>query len=455
MKVHFIAIGGSVMHNLAIALKKKGYEVSGSDDQIFDPARSNLQKHQLLPQATGWHPEKIHKGLDAVILGMHAHSDNPELEKARQLNLKIWSFPEYIYEQTKNKKRVVIGGSHGKTTITSMVMHVLRHAGIRFDYMVGARIEGFDTMVGLSRDAKIAVFEGDEYLSSPIDPRPKFHLYQPHIAVISGISWDHINVFPTFEDYLEQFHVFTRKIRPKGTLIYFNGDSQTVDVARHARKDIRKVAYGEHPRNPDGTKLLTGEGREIPFHLIGAHNAANAMAAMQVVRALGLDNDVFYQAIPSFKGASRRLQVLAENDQSTIFLDFAHAPSKLKATISAVKKRFPNRKLVACMELHTFSSLNKDFIGQYAHTMDQADLPVVYYNPETIRHKDLEMIEPAEVREAFALERLRVYTDVGQLKGDLLHLGMKNTNLLLMTSGNFNGINLYELSSQMLPEASS
>lgn len=450
MKVHFIAIGGSVMHNLAIALHIKGYEVSGSDDQIFDPAKSRLEKHQLMPHQTGWFPEKIHQGLDAVILGMHARPENPELLKARQLGLKIWSFPEYLYEQTKNKKRVVIGGSHGKTTITSMVMHVLRESGINFDYMVGALIEGFDTMVGLNHEAEVAVFEGDEYLSSPIDPRPKFHLYKPHIAVISGIAWDHINVFPTFKEYLEQFKIFTEKIEPGGTLIYYRDDQQTARIVKNARSDIKKKGYSRHTRSPDGTQLINAAGKKIPFRLFGDHNAANVLAAYEVCRALGITEQIFYQAISAFKGSAKRLEKLGENNHAAVFLDFAHAPSKLKATISAVKQRFPARKLVACIELHTFSSLNKSFISQYAHTMDQANIAMVYFNPQTLQHKNLEMLKPDQLREAFALKRLYVYTDIQTLQADLLRISLHKGNLLLMTSGNFNGMDLHALTNKIL-----
>ena len=450
MKVHFVAIGGSVMHNLAIALHVKGYEVTGSDDQIFDPARGRLEKHQLLPPQPGWHPGRIHRDLDAVILGMHARPENPELQKARDLGLKIWSFPEYLYEQTKDKKRVVIGGSHGKTTITSMIMHVLRESGVRFDYMVGAQIEGFDTMVGLSHQAEVAVFEGDEYLSSPIDPTPKFHLYKPHIALISGIAWDHINVFPSFDQYLEQFRVFTEKIEPGGILIYYSDDPYAARIAENAGDNITKTGYQRHPRSQDGKHLITAAGKKVPFHLFGGHNAANVMAALKVCRELAIDERDFYRFIQTFKGASKRLEKLGENNHTAVYLDFAHAPSKLQATISAVQERFPSRRLVACMELHTFSSLNKDFISQYKHTMDQADVAMVYYNPETIRHKNLDMLQPQDIRQAFSLETLKVYHNIHQLREDLLSFSYDTTNLLLMTSGNFNGIDLQALTSKIL-----
>ncbi len=453
MKVHFIALGGSAMHNLAIALHKKGYQVSGSDDQIFDPARSRLAEYGLLPAKLGWHPQRVHQQLDGVILGMHAREDNPELQKARQLRLKIWSFPEYLYEQTHNKKRVVIGGSHGKTTITAMVMHVLRYAGIAFDYMVGAYIEGFETMVGLSREAKIAVFEGDEYLASSIDPRPKFHLYKPHIAVISGIAWDHINVFPTFEQYLHQFELFAKYIEPRGSLIYYEEDHHVADLAGKARSDIGKTPYREHPRSDNGNYLKTPRGEEVAFQLFGRHNAANARAALEVSRKLGLSDELFYQAMATFTGASQRLQKLVETPKAAVYLDFAHAPSKLKATIAAVKEHYPRRTLIACMELHTFSSLNKNFLHQYHHTMQQADQPIVYFNPETIRHKKLEMIHARDIQNAFNDRRIRIYQDSNQLVNDLLQTPMDNKVLLMMTSGNFNGTDLHRLASRLLTPA--
>jgi len=438
------------MHNLAMALHNKGFRVTGSDDEIFEPSKSRLDSYGLLPEKTGWDPDRITSGLDGVILGMHAKKDNPELIRAQELGIKIWSFPEYIYEQSRDKKRVVIGGSHGKTTVTSMIMHVLAEAGIRFDYMVGARIEGFETMVGLDPQSTLAVFEGDEYLSSPIDPRPKFHLYHPHIAVISGIAWDHINVFPTFDDYREQFHRFANKIAPGGTLIYFRPDHYAAEVAGNVRNDIEAIPYQQHPHSPSEKALLTDNHGPIPFSLFGAHNAANVQAALEVCRKLGIEDHTFYQSISSFRGAARRLEKISENDQTIVFQDFAHAPSKLQATIEAVKSRYPRRKLIACMELHTFSSLNKKFIHQYNHTMDQADLPIVYFNPQTIRHKKLEMLSREDILSAFNNPALQVYEDSEKLQSDLISMPKENTNLLLMTSGNFNGLNLTDLASQMV-----
>lgn len=449
MRIHFIAIGGSAMHNLAIALHKKGYKVTGSDDEIFEPSRTRLEKYGLLPQTAGWNPALITADLDAVILGMHARSDNPELIKAQELNLKIFSYPEFLYEQTRDKTRVVIGGSHGKTTITSMIMHVLHQNHMIFDYMVGAQIEGFETMVGLSEEATAAIFEGDEYLSSPADPRPKFHLYHPHISVISGIAWDHINVFPTFENYVSQFREFARLTEPGGTLIYYAGDPLLKQIAAE-QHHIKTEEYQEHPHVVEDriTYLKTGD-REIRLKIFGNHNLQNISAAKAVCLALGVTGEQFYRAIRSFSGAARRLEILSENDHTSVFRDFAHSPSKLKATTQAVKEQFPERKLVACMELHTFSSLKKEFLPQYRNCMDEADLAFVYYNPQTVEHKKLESITPEMVSDGFGKPGLKVTVDSEELFTQLLQMDWKNTNLLLMSSGTFNGQDLPSLARQI------
>lgn len=451
MRVHFIAIGGSAMHNLAIALYKKGYQVTGSDDEIFEPSKSRLKNLGLLPEKEGWFPERITPELDAVILGMHARQDNPELVRAQELGLKIFSYPEYLYEQTKDKIRVVIGGSHGKTTITSMIMHVLRYNQIKFDYMVGAQLEGFDTMVSLTENAKIAVFEGDEYLSSPIDRRPKFHLYFPNIALLSGIAWDHINVFPTFPFYVEQFQIFADLIQPNGSLIYFGNDENLQQVAAKTRDNAQKLSYQAHPSIiENGITYLVSGDKKIQLQIFGDHNLQNISAAQLVCRQLGLKDEQFYAAIAEFKGAARRLEVLAETNDCVVFNDFAHSPSKLKATTEAVKKQFPERKLVACLELHTFSSLKKEFLPQYKNCMDAADLAIVYFNPHTIEHKKLEPITEQQVAEAFDSPNLLVSIDSDELFDFLKELNWQNTNLLLMTSGNFSGKNLKELANELV-----
>jgi len=446
MHIHFIAIGGSAMHNLAIALHKKGFKVSGSDDEIFEPSKSRLQQYNLLPDEFGWYPEKLTRDIDAIILGMHARQDNPELIRAQQLGLKIYSYPEYLYEQTKDKTRVVIGGSHGKTSITSMIMHVLKTNQVDFDYMVGAKLEGFDTMVSLNHESNIAVFEGDEYLSSPIDDRPKFHLYHPNIALLSGVAWDHINVFPTFENYLSQFRRFIDLIEKNGSLIYYQGDQHLREMALQVRTDVSAQEYGEHPSVVENgvTYLLFGD-RKIRLQVFGDHNLQNIAGAKLVCDKLGISDEKFYMAMSSFKGAARRLEVLAQNESCTVFYDFAHSPSKLKATTEAVKKQFSDRTLVAVMELHTFSSLKKEFLPHYRACMEAADQAFVYFNPHTIEHKRLEPISREQVVKAFDKEGLLVFTDPDELFEMLRALDWNNKNLLIMTSGNFSGKDIKEV----------
>lgn len=451
MRIHFIAVGGSAMHNLALALHEKGYCVSGSDDEIFEPSRSRLEKAGLLPSQWGWFPEKITPGLDAVILGMHAREDNPELVKARELGIRIYSYPEYLYEQTKTKKRVIVGGSHGKTTTTSMIMHVLKNCGIKFDYMVGALLEGFDTMVHLSHESRIAVFEGDEYLSSPIDPRPKFHHYHPDIAILTGIAWDHMNVFPTFDNYVEQFARFIENIEENGSLIYFGGDENIRKIADKAHPSVSRIPYEAFPHvNREGRTFLRNDQEETPLKIFGLHNMQNLSAAYRACLELGISKADFLRAIASYKGAAKRLQKIAETERAVAYLDFAHSPSKLKATIEAVKAQYPERKLIACMELHTFSSLNTAFLPQYKGCMQQADTALVFFNPEVVRHKKLPAITAEEVKKGFADSRIQVFTDNQELQDYLYSQSYADTILLIMTSGNFCGIDLKEMASQLL-----
>ena len=450
MRIHFIAIGGSAMHNLAIALHKKGYQVTGSDDEVFEPSKSRLEKYGLLPQQDGWHPESITPEIDVLILGMHARPDNPELKRAQELGLKIYSYPEYLYEQTKDKTRIVLGGSHGKTTITSMVMHVLKSNQIDFDYMVGANLEGFETMVSLKEETKIAVFEGDEYLSSPIDRRPKFHLYHPHVALLSGIAWDHINVFPTFENYVEQFRIFADQVEENGSLIYFEGDENLKKIATNARMDISTSPYKEHDSVvEDGVTYLKYGERQIRLQVFGDHNLQNIAGAKFVCEKIGISDEQFYRAMTSFKGAARRLETLSENENCTVFYDFAHSPSKLKATTAAVKKQFTNRQLVAVMELHTFSSLKKEFLPQYKGCMDEADEAFVFFNPKTLEHKRLAPITKEEVAQAFSKDGLKVFTDTEALFNQLRQKSWENKNLLIMTSGNFSGQDLKAIAKEI------
>ncbi|MBN2237169.1 MAG: peptidoglycan synthetase [Bacteroidales bacterium] len=451
MKIHFIAIGGAAMHNLAIALHLKGNQVVGSDDEIFEPSKSRLKKYGLLPAEFGWFPEKITHNLDAVILGMHARNDNPELIRAKELAIPIFSYPEYLYEQSKDKTRVVIGGSHGKTTITAMVLHVLQTLGYAPDYMVGSKLEGFEVMVKLSNEAKIMVLEGDEYLSSPIDLRPKFHLYKPHIALLSGIAWDHMNVFPTFEKYVEQFEQFVSLIEKDGSLVYSADDEQVVKVAKNRRDDIRAFPYHQADSYiQDGKTIVVFEAKRYPLHVFGKHNLQNINGSRYVCEALGVKSKDFFEAISSFAGTSNRLELIAKNSNTIIYKDFAHSPSKLKATTNAVKMQYEESKLLACMELHTFSSLNKNFLSQYEHAMDAADIPVVYFNPVTLKHKKLPPITAEEVKVAFANENLFVFTDTSDLKVFLLKQNWTKMNLLFMSSGNFGGMDYETVSEEIL-----
>lgn len=450
MRVHFIAIGGAVMHNLAIALVNKGYKVSGSDDEIFDPALTNLKNSGILPEEFGWYPEKITPDIDAVILGMHARGDNPELERARKLGLKIYSFPEYIFEQSRRKTRVVIAGSHGKTTITSMVMHVLRQRQIDFDYLVGARIRGFDIMVKLS-DAPLIVIEGDEYLTSALDLRPKFMHYHPHITLISGIAWDHINVFPDYQGYEDQFSKLIESMDSGGSLVWCAGDEALRRVVEQTPYHGQLIGY-DLPRfeNAGGVTWLTdgNNGNRYRLNLFGKHNLFNISGAREVCKLLGVSEMDFNQAISSFEGAANRLERIAEKEDGIIFRDFAHAPSKLKATVEAVKDQFPGRKLIAVMELHTYSSLSKHFLPHYKASLDKADAPVVFFDEHAIALKKLTPITPEDVKAGFANPNLKVFTDPVKLEAFIVSRYQANTNLLLMSSGKFGGMDIAALAEQ-------
>ncbi len=452
MKVHLIAIGGSAMHNMAIALYEKGIVVTGSDDEIFEPSKTRLQKRGLLPEIEGWYPEKISAELEAVIVGMHARKDNPELLRAQELGLRIFSYPEYIYEQTKNKTRIVIGGSHGKTSTTAMILHVARHSNVDCDFLVGAQLEGFDCMVRFTEGAKFAIIEGDEYLSSPTDLRPKFHLYNPDIALLTGIAWDHINVFPTFENYVQQFEIFLDKITPGGSLVYCYADSEVKRISEAHSGDWKKIPYSVHPHTVrDGVTFLSTDSGEVPLIIFGEHNLQNLQGALEVWRLMGISDAEFYDAMRSFKGAARRLELVKETTGSVIYKDFAHSPSKLKATTAAFKSQFTGRRLVACMELHTFSSLNANFLGEYKDSMQAADKAYVYFNPHTIEHKKLPPISPQQVKEAFASDNVEVFTDSNLLMQELKAQSWRDANLLLMTSGNFDGVDFVQLADELLP----
>ncbi len=450
MRVHFIAIGGSAMHNLAIALKLKGFNVSGSDDEIFEPAKSRLEKHSLLPNEIGWNPDKIDNTIEAVILGMHAKSDNPELLKAKELGLKIYSYPEYLYEASKDKTRIVVGGSHGKTTITAMILHVMQNLGIATDYMVGAKLEGFDVMVKMS-DAPYMVLEGDEYLSSPMDLRPKFHLYKPDIAIINGIAWDHINVFPTFEIYVEQFKIFADKITENGSLVYFQDDENICNIAKQARNDVKKLPYREITHRIENNRtIVICEGKEYPLQIFGKHNLINLNAAMTALEQIGVKKSDFLSAIQSFKGASKRLEIVKESKTQAFYTDFAHSPSKLKATVEAMKNQYSERKLTACMELHTFSSLTKEFLIQYKGTMQEVDSAAIYFNSHALELKRLPNLDKDMILDSFDKMGLKVFTTTQEVLQFIRENSQNGENILMMSSSNFGGLDLKELANEII-----
>ena len=448
MRIHLIAIGGSAMHNLAIALQCNHHTVSGSDDEIYNPAKNRLEKVGLLPEKIGWDPERITNEIDFIILGMHARKDNPELLKAKELQIPILSYPEYIYNHTKGKKRVVIAGSHGKTTTTAMILHVLKALDQDFDYLVGAQLDDFENMVQLS-DAPLMVIEGDEYLSSPIDLRPKILHYKPHISVITGIAWDHINVFPTFENYVDQFKSYVESIESGGTLFFYKRDEILSQIAQEI-SGINQLGYEAfHAEILNGKSIVEHQGRQVQLEIFGKHNLENLKAAFLVCKELGVTEDEFFDKIKSFKGAAKRMQVLKEKKNSLFLQDFAHAPSKVKATIKAVKDQFSNRKLIACLELHTFSSLNKKFLEEYFESMDAADQAFVYFSEHTLKMKKLPPITEEDIQKAFSHKNLKVLTDNSILVNELKNMNWTNQNLLMMSSGTFNGLNLKDLADSL------
>lgn len=451
MRVHFIAIGGAVMHNLAIALHKKGYNVTGSDDEIFEPSRSRLDKYGILPSELGWDISRITSDIDTIILGMHARGDNPELMRAREIGIKIMSFPEYFFEQTKTKKRIVVAGSHGKTTTTAIIMHVFKSLGIRFDYMVGSSIDGYETMVGLSDYSQIAVLEGDEYLTSALDKRPKFHLYMPDIAILNGIAWDHMNVFPTFENYIDQFRIFIEKITEGGSLIYFDGDEEVKKLALASGRKIHKVPYKVHGyfQNKTGFYAAT-HNRVVPVKIFGEHNMQNLSAAREACVAAGVTEDDFYNAVQSFEGTSKRLQKLNENINGSVYIDFAHSPSKVKATVDAISSRYPGRDIIACLELHTYSSLNIDFLPQYKDTLEKASFAFVYFNPHAIRLKRLPDLSTEMVQDAFGRGNIAVYDNSGEMFSFIRQQNYQDPVYLFMSSGDYDGFNLQSLTEELL-----
>lgn len=447
MKIHIIAIGGSIMHNIAIDLKNNGHTVTGSDDDIHEPSLSRLSQHHLLPEKLGWFPEKITKDIDIVILGMHARKDNPELIKAQKLGLKIYSYPEYIFQNSINKKRIVIGGSHGKTTITSMILYVLKQNNISTDYLVGAQIEGFDTMVKITTSNNLLIAEGDEYLASPIDLRPKFLIYKPYIAVISGIAWDHINVFPTYDDYKNSFIKFIHSIEPNGILIYNSTDAEVSDVIKKSnRKDIQLIPYSYPDYQIENGRVIIHYKQQIfPLKVFGKHNLQNSEAARLVCEQLGIDSKIFYTNLTNFLGASKRLEKWIEQNNTIVYRDFAHAPSKVKATIDAVKELYNNKKIIAAFELHTYSSLNEKFLSEYKNVLSKADYKIVYFDAHTLQIKKMPLLDKDKIKQGFNDADIIVLDNKQELLNTLKNIDIADKITLLMSSGTFSDLTKDEL----------
>ncbi|MDX2246385.1 MAG: Mur ligase family protein [Bacteroidia bacterium] len=448
MKVHFIAMGGSIMHSLAIALDQAGYVVSGSDDQIYNPAYTKLKDAGLLPEKEGWHPERITPDLDAVILGMHAFDDNPELNRAKELGLNIVSFPEFIFQQSRNKHRIVVAGSYGKTTVTSMIMHVLKGLGRKFDYMVGAEVPGFDNPVRITPDAPLIVMEGDEYLASKLDPRPKFLLYQPHIAVITGISWDHINVFPTEKEYNFQFARLLQSLEKAADIVYNQEDKLLSGLVKEY---VDESSQYPHPFGVPSYKVKDGvyevkiEGEKAAVKMIGKHNMANIAAAWEVCNLLSVEPAGFMKHIATFTGAALRMQTVVEDSQKLVIKDYAHAPAKVQATVEAVREKFKKRNLIACVELHTFSSLNKNYLPLYKNTLKKADHKIVYVDPHALEKRRMPAISQSDLTDAFAEKNLVYVTNPEELRQAIKKTVSGDDVMLMMSSGNFGGMDLSQL----------
>ncbi len=443
MKYHFIAIGGSIMSNLAVSLKNEGHQITGSDDLIFEPSLSLLHSESLLPLQFGWFPDKITESLDAVFVGMHAKADNPELLKAKMLGIKIFSFPEYVYHRSQHKERIVVAGSHGKTTTTALIMHILRFHRFQFDYVVGANVQGFEKNVSFSENSNMIVIEGDEYFTSPTDLKPKFLHYHHHIAVLNGIAWDHANIYPDLDSYLSAFRSLVWNTPKAGALLGFRDDKLVkllMAESEKSREDVYHAYYEPHPaRIKDGITQLKTEFGDIGIEIFGEHNLCNISAAQAVCKRIGIRGKDFYTALKGFKGADRRLQPLVKEANTAIFYDFAHAPSKAEATVNAVKMQYPKRKLVACLELHTFSSLSAQFLPQYKNSLKKADVAAVFLNENIFEKKGLPPFSLPTIREAFGRKDIILLQNKEQLEKFIAAQKQSNTNLLLMSSGDFGG----------------
>lgn len=434
-RYHFVAIGGAVMHNLALELKALGNEVTGSDDEIFDPAKSRLESAGILPESFGWFPEKIEKNIDAIILGMHAKSDNPELLKAQELGLKIFSFPEFIYHHAQNKQRIVIAGSHGKTTSTAMLMHILKKNNRNADYLVGSLLPGFDRMVRLS-DAPLMVIEGDEYLTSPIDRTPKFWHYKPHFSMITGIAWDHINVFPTFENYIEQFKIYLNTISEG---YFFYGNDEHLQQLSLEHPGISHPYLAPAYTTTDNGVVMSLENEKITLNIFGKHNIENAAGVVELAVKIGISRLDAWKSLSDFPGTAKRLEKVYETENMLVIRDFAHAPSKVKASVSAVREQYPDRNFLAVFELHTFSSLMPEFMVQYHQTMSEADKVFVLFDPHVFELKRMPVPSAETIQQRMG--DVSVFSNIQTLQTEVKKSiqGLKKNVILLMSSGNLGG----------------
>lgn len=449
-RIHLIAIGGSIMHNLALALDNQGHIVTGSDDQIFEPALTRLTTHGLLPARMGWYPEKITTDLDLIILGMHAKSTNPELARALELGIPIVSFPEYVARSSADKMRIVVAGSHGKTTTTSMLMHLFKALGKSFDYLVGAGIEGFDRMVSLT-EAPYIIIEGDEYLSSCLDSRPKFLHYNPQIAIITGIAWDHYNVFPTLELYHKSFADFILSMKEGSTLFYFEEDEALTNLVNDHGKHLNAYSYGAVPHVWQNGQSYIRDG-ELLFatSVFGSHNFQNMQAVISVCTQLGFPRQEVVEALSSFKGSRKRMELLAEGNGKAAYLDFAHSPSKVRATLNAFREKYPEKKILTIIELHTYSSLNLDFLPQYAGSLKDTDHAIVYYDSHALAIKNMNPLSEPDIKNSFKREDIDVISHINELEDKILRLRQGTDILIFMGSGNFGDLDLRKVATNWL-----
>lgn len=437
MRIHFIAIGGAIMHNLAIDLHKNGHTISGSDDQIFEPSFSKLKKYSLMPKNLGWNADFITDEIDLIILGMHAKEDNLELKKALELGLKIQSFPEFVASQITDKKRVAIAGSHGKTSTTAMLMHILKDNNFEFDYLVGSELPGYESMVKLS-NAPLIVIEADEYLSSKLDQRPKFLWYKPQLSVITGIAWDHINVFPTFELYKKAFTDFIDSHQADSSIFFYQFDEELSKIINNSTYKCRPYTELTAKNQGQYSIVLDNNEEEYYFPFFGNHFLQNASAAIHLAMELGLNQKDIYKALESFPGSAKRLELVWANDQLFIYRDFAHSPSKVMATIKAFSRQFKDYQVFFVFEPHTFSSQQIDFIQHYNKCFEDLNA-YIFMDKKAFALKNKPMLSGPDIENAFGTNS--ILNSATELMKEIRKSSQKSkkTVWVLMSSGNMGG----------------